>query len=137
MPRKRPMAILKRLGARIKTRRKTLGRTREAVATAAEISINQLCQYEEGQSHAPICTWMRIADALGTTAGTLLGEREQGDVYELDLLMKLYNDPYIGSVTRYMQDMSVADRKLVQVLIAAMANRPKPPERAETMQVSQ
>ena len=136
MPRKRPMAILRRLGIRIRTRRKAIGRTMEEVAKTAGISSQQLNMYETGQGHPPVGTWMRIADALGTTAGTLLGEREKGDTYEVDLLMKLYNDRYIGGVTRYMQDMSLADRKLVHVLIAAMANRPKAPERAEIMKVA-
>ena len=140
MPRKRPMAILRRLGIRIRTRRKAIGRTMEEVAKTAGISSQQLNMYETGQGHPPVGTWMRIADALGTTAGTLLGEREKGDTYEVDLLMKLYNDRYIGGVTRYMQDMSLADRKLVHVLSSAMANRPKdqqPPERADVMRVSQ
>ena len=61
MARIRPMAILRRLGVRIRTRRKALGRTLEEVADAAGISKQQLNMYETGQGHPPVGTWMPVS----------------------------------------------------------------------------
>jgi hypothetical protein len=50
MPKHRPMEALRRLGARMRSRRLHLGRTREMVAKSAEISVTQLVLYESGQA---------------------------------------------------------------------------------------
>ena len=46
MPKRRPMKALRSLGARMRSRRLHLGRSREIVAQGAEISVTQLVLYK-------------------------------------------------------------------------------------------
>ena len=48
-------------------------------------------------------------------------------------MIKIYAHPQIGTVLRYMQDMAKEDRKSLQVIASAFANRAKP---AETVEVA-
>ena len=134
MPKRRPMEFLRRLGRRIRARRLHLNRACELVANSAEISRTQLSMYESGQGHPPAATLHRIARALGTSSSALLGEDIGDETREqFDVLVRIYADPMIGAVTRYMQDMTVDERKSVQLVAAAFAGRPKPPEKVEVM----
>ena len=54
MPRARPMKALRSLGARMRSRRLHLGRSREIVAQGAEISVTQLVLYESGKVTASL-----------------------------------------------------------------------------------
>jgi transcriptional regulator with XRE-family HTH domain len=134
MPKRRPMELLRRLGRRIRARRKHLKRTRAIVARGAEISIPQLVLYESGQGHPPAFTLHRIARALGTTSSALLGENMHDNAEQVDAMMKSYADPSIGAILRYMPDITKEDRKSLQVIAAAFANRSKPLETIEVMQ---
>ena len=128
------MDFLKRLGRRIRARRLHLGRTVIMVARGSEISKTQLAAYESGQGHPPVATLHRIAHVLGSTCSELLGERApDGFNEQFDVLTRLYTDPFIGSVTRYMQDMTVEERKSVQTICAAFAARKRPPETVKVM----
>ena len=119
----------------MRARRLHVNRTLIMVAAGAEISRTQLCSYESGQGHPPVATLHRIAHVLGTTCSELIGERApDGSNEQFDVLIRLYADPFIGSVTRYMQDMTVDERQSVQLICAALASRKKPPERAKVMQ---
>src|SRR6202041_3123623 len=134
MPKRRPMEFLRRLGRRVRSRRLHLGRTRAFVANAAEIPVPQLVLYENGQGHPPAATLHRIAVTLGTSCSALLGEDIGDETREqLDTLERLYADPFIGSVTRYMQDMTVDERKSVQTVAAAFAARKRPAEKVGVM----
>src|ERR1700690_1788319 len=134
MPKRRPREFLNRLGRRLKARRSYLARTREIVAKGAEISTTQLSMYESGHGHPPAATLHRLAVMLGTTTSELLGERMSDDTNEqFDVLTRLYNDPFIGNVTRIMQDMSAADRRTVDTLARAIAGQPKPADKGEIM----
>jgi transcriptional regulator with XRE-family HTH domain len=134
MPRRRPMQFLRKLGTRIRARRLHVGRTRNVVANQAEISVTQLVLYENGQGHPPAATLHRIALSLGTSSSSLMGE-DIGDATreQFDILVKIYADPMIGAVTRYMQDMTVDERKSVQTIAAAFAKRARPPDKVEVM----
>lgn len=133
MPKRRPMAFLRKLGTRIRARRLHIGRTRVLVAQSAEISVTQLVLYENGQGHPPAATLHRIAIVLGTSSSALLGEDIGDETREqFDVLVRIYADPMIGAVTRYMQDMSVEQRKSVQLVAAALASRP-PVQKVEVM----
>lgn len=135
MPKRRPMAFLRKLGTRIRARRLHLNRTREVVATGAEISVTQLSLYEGGQGHPPAATLHRIATMLGTSSSALLGEDDFSEEtrQQFDILVRIYADPMIGAVTRYMQDMTVEERKSVQLVAAALAGRPRPVQKVEVM----
>jgi transcriptional regulator with XRE-family HTH domain len=105
------------------------------VAGQAEISVTQLSLYESGEGHPPAATLHRIAVALGTSSSALLGEDNLSDEtrQQFDILVRIYADPMIGAVTRYMQDMTVEERKSVQTIAAAFAKRVRVPEKVEVM----
>jgi transcriptional regulator with XRE-family HTH domain len=134
MPKRRPREFLNRLGRRLKARRVELDRTRWIVAKGAEISTTQLSMYESGMGHPPAATLHRLAVMLGTTCSELMGERTPDDRNEqFDVLVRLYNDPFIGSVTRYMQEMTVTERKYLAACAAAIRNMPKPAQTVAVM----
>jgi transcriptional regulator with XRE-family HTH domain len=116
MPKHRPMQELRHLGARMRARRLHLGRSREIVAQAAEISVTQLVLYESGQGHPPAFTLHRLAMTLGTTTSALLGETMNENADQVAEMMKIYAHPQIGMVLRYMQDMSKEDRNSLQIV---------------------
>lgn len=129
------MEFLRRLGRRIRARRLHLNRPRPVVASACEISVTQLALYESGQGHPPAATLHRIALSLGTSSSALMGEDDFSEEtrHQFDIMVRIYADPMIGAVTRYMQDMTVEERKSVQVVAAAFAGRAKPPETIKEM----
>ena len=128
------MEFLRRLGKRIRARRIHLNRSAAMVARSVEISTTQLFAYEAGQGHPPAGTLHRIAHSLGTTTSQLLGETMYDTSNEqFDDLVRLYNDPFIGPVTRLMQDMTAQERKTVHVITAALAHQKKPPETVKVM----
>jgi hypothetical protein len=52
---------------------------------------------------------------------------------QVDEMMQVFAHPQIGAVLRYMQDMTVEQRRSLQVIASAFANRAKP---AETVEVA-
>jgi transcriptional regulator with XRE-family HTH domain len=135
MPKRRPRDFLNRLGRRIRARRLHLGRTGLLVAKGAEISTSQYWLYENGQGHPPAATLHRIAHVLGTTTSALLGETmAESSNEQFDVLIRLYADPFIGQVTRYMQDMTVDERQTVQTIAGAILSRKRPVETVKVMQ---
>lgn len=92
--------------------------------------------YESGLGHPPAATLHRIARALGTTSSQLLGETMADISNEtFDELVALYNDPFIGPVTRHMQDMTAGERREILFICGAFASRKKAPETAGVMGV--
>ena len=63
------------VGARIRARRRKIGMKQATLAQEAGISAAQLCHLEKSDVQPSIRTLERIADALGTTVGELLGEK--------------------------------------------------------------
>jgi len=127
------MEALRRLGARMRSRRLHLGRSRKIVAKSAEISVTQLSLYESGQNHPPAFTLHRLAMTLGTTTSALLAETMNENAEQVDEMMQIYAHPQIGAVLRYMQDMTGEQRKTLLIIAASFANRSKP---AETVDVA-
>ena len=70
-----PNADAETVGARIRARRKKIGMKQATLAQEAGISAAQLCHLEKSDVQPSIRTLGRIADALGTTVGELLGEK--------------------------------------------------------------
>src|SRR5258708_38612429 len=135
MPKRRPIQFLKRLGNRMRARRLHLHRTRMIVATAVEISVQQLMKYETGEGHPPAATLHRIAQTLGISTSALLGETLGDNAEQLDDMVKFHADPVIGAVLRHMQHMTPDARRSLQMVAAtfAAADR-RVPEHIEVMQ---
>ena len=70
-----PNADAETVGARIRARRRKTGMKQATLAQEAGISAAQLCHLEKSDVQPSIRTLGRIADALGTTVGELLGEK--------------------------------------------------------------
>jgi transcriptional regulator with XRE-family HTH domain len=118
------MAELKSLGQRIRIRRQELGFTREAVAKAAEISIQQLAIYEKALGHAPACTLQRIARALDTSTSVLLGEPVNEYATQVEeLLLQVYRHPDVNDVVLSMRAMDRADLRSMKIIAKAFAAR--------------
>lgn len=63
------------IGQAIRDRRRAAGMSQEALAEHAGIPRTGLSAVEAGHQGLPLDTAHRIAEALGTTVGTLLGEK--------------------------------------------------------------
>ena len=74
-----PNADAETVGARIRARRKKIGMKQATLAQEAGISAAQLCHLEKSDVQPSIRTLGRIADALGTTVGELLGEKVENE----------------------------------------------------------
>jgi hypothetical protein len=89
--------------------------------------------YELGLGHPPAATLHRIAMVLGTTSSELLGERDTSEMEEqFDTMVRIYTDPYIGGVIRYMQDMPAEQRRKIRLIAAQMVGA-----QVETVKVMQ
>ncbi len=62
------------LGKALRDLRRRSGLSQEALAERAELSRNFVAQIERGESTPTVATLSRLAGALGTTVGELLGE---------------------------------------------------------------
>jgi len=67
---------MERLGERVKKRRELLGIGQRQVAQQIDASISMLSQIENGRAFPSILTLKKIAEALHTTVGDLIGEQE-------------------------------------------------------------
>jgi transcriptional regulator with XRE-family HTH domain len=122
MPRRRYVPLMERLGARIRARREFVCRDLGYVAKEIEISKQQLSRYELGLSQPPVGVLHRIAGCLGTTMSDLAGEGRNTEMQEqFDTMIRIYNDPFIGGVTRHMQDMPVQQRRDVLAFVTNLA----------------
>jgi transcriptional regulator with XRE-family HTH domain len=133
MPRlKLTLKFQKTLGDRIRARRQFVNRTGEYVAREVGVTKATLSLYELGKSPPTVMGLFRIAKCLGTSVSELLGEKiSQERLDQHDVLTRLYADPFIGAVTRHMQDMTVEQRRAVLVITAALRTKAKP----ETVEV--
>jgi transcriptional regulator with XRE-family HTH domain len=62
------------LGEAIRRVRKDRGLSQEQLALTAEVDLSYLGRVERGDNAAALLTLKRIADALGVTMATLMGE---------------------------------------------------------------
>lgn len=67
---------MERLGERVKKRREALRIGQKQVAEEISASVSMLSQIENGRAFPSILTLKKIAEALDTTVGDLIGEQE-------------------------------------------------------------
>lgn len=72
---KRALAV----GRRIEERRKSLGLTREALADAMKVRAPTVFRWERGQFLPSVVDIVRLAKALSTSVGALVGEQPTDD----------------------------------------------------------
>jgi len=65
---------IEELGAALRETRQRRGMSQQALADRASLSRNFVAQVERGESSPTVATLARLATALGTTVGDLLGE---------------------------------------------------------------
>lgn len=70
---------LKRIGMKIKSRRKELGYTQEQMAEYTHMSKNYFCELEGGKREGGISKYFYIAQALDISLDYLIGEAAQTD----------------------------------------------------------
>lgn len=68
------------LGAELKARRKTAGRTIASVAVDAGLSVPYIANLENGRGNPTLATLTRLAEALGTTLRVDLEDSEKSSV---------------------------------------------------------
>ncbi|GAA1536957.1 helix-turn-helix transcriptional regulator [Kribbella lupini] len=71
------------LGAELKDRRKTAGRTIASVAVDAGLSVPYIANLENGRGNPTLATLTRLAEALGTTLKVDLEDQPTTDVDNL------------------------------------------------------
>ncbi|HEX3464246.1 MAG TPA: helix-turn-helix transcriptional regulator [Candidatus Elarobacter sp.] len=69
-----PEVSLRRLGDTLRAQREAAGRTQEAVAFAAEVSVRHYQKIESGITNPAFLTLLQIADALEVRLPDLLGD---------------------------------------------------------------
>jgi len=70
-----PDVLLRKIGARVRKRRKELGLTQQELAGTLGIGATNLTHIENGEQNLTIRTLAKLADALGTTVGELVTGR--------------------------------------------------------------
>ena len=85
------------IGLNIKTHRKGLAISLKDLAEKVEVSASFLSQIEKGKVAPSITTLKAIADSLGTTVGTLLGENDKvSDTYAVRAKERRYHSVLKG-----------------------------------------
>ena len=75
----REALTLEKIGARIRSKRESLGMTQQELSDIVGVSRNTISRYELGQLEMKIMTLCVIAYALQTTPGILLWETDDTD----------------------------------------------------------
>ena len=92
------------LGAVLRERRASQGLSQQALADRAGLSRNFVAQVERGESSPTVSTLTRLAVALATTVGELLGEEthapEPGDAVAVPLRSQVGETPPLPAATR-------------------------------------
>ncbi len=101
----------KAIGARIRERRNEIGYSQAYVADVIGVTFQQLQKYEAGQNRVSSATLLRIAEALNTDAGWLMGvkraaARPRSRKADADPIMKQLE-------LAFSRIVSPADRRLV------------------------
>ena len=96
------------MGARLRARRKAKGLSQAALAEAVDVSPNYVSVLERGQKLPTLDTLMRLARALDTSVGELLGEQHVAD-------------DWIDEVTTVARTIPRPQRPVALAVLAALA----------------
>ena len=78
----REALTLKKIGARIRIKRESLGMTQQELADMVNVTRNTISRYENGETEVGVITLNNIADALSVTVLWLLfGFDYENDIY--------------------------------------------------------
>jgi transcriptional regulator with XRE-family HTH domain len=121
MPRLRDDQFLTDLGNRLRARRQFLGLKLSDVGEVCEIAPQQVSKYEQAVNDPPSSTLLRLAKALKTSTGALLGEAvtAAADKRANAQAAALFADKSVASILRRLQAMDEAARKQAHALIVA------------------
>lgn len=75
--------MIDQMGKRIKMRRESLGFQMKDLSTEIGVTPSLISQIESGKAYPSIVTLKKVADALRTTVGELIGENEDLDHHPL------------------------------------------------------
>ena len=75
--------MMDQMGKRIKKKRESLGFQMNALSTKIGVTPSLISQIESGKAYPSIVTLKKVADALHTTVGDLIGENEDLDHHPL------------------------------------------------------
>lgn len=125
----KPLSVEHRIAQRIRRLRKAGGLSLDAVAAKASVSKSLLSKIENEKVSSPISTYSRIAVALGTTVGGLLGE---GDGGTCTLVRRGERTPMprSGSQVGYVYEAlghKRLDKRMEPFLVTFPAGRSEPP----------
>jgi len=125
----KPLSVGHRIAQRIRRLRKAGGLSLDAVAAKASVSKSLLSKIENEKVSSPISTYSRIAVALGTTVGGLLGE---GDGGTCTLVRRGERTPMprSGSQVGYVYEAlghKRLDKRMEPFLVTFPAGRSEPP----------
>jgi len=107
-------------GARIRLRRRMQGMSQQALAERLDVSFQQVQKYERGANRVSASTLVRIAEALGCSAGWLLGE-EPGPSGEPDCLRQLSEPGAAELLAAYAAIRDAAARNALLTLARRLA----------------
>ena len=78
----REALTLEKIGARIRSKRESLGMTQQELAEMVNVTRNTISRYENGETEVGVITLNNIADALSVTVLWLLfGFDYENDIY--------------------------------------------------------
>lgn len=114
---------VKQLSWRLKRLRQQAGLSQQALASRATLSRNFLAQIERGESSPTVAVLCRLAQALGTTVGHLLGEEPQAGPLEV-VPIPLVADRIAAGPPAYINDHIETFEPLPNALLASLGVNP-------------
>lgn len=114
---------VEQLSWRLKRLRQQAGLSQQALASRAAISRNFLAQIERGESSPTVAVLCRLAHALGTTVGQLLGEEPQAGPLEV-VPIPLVADRIAAGPPAYINDHVEGFEPLPAALLASLGVEP-------------
>lgn len=108
------MSLSERIGSNIRRRRKELGLTQEQVGEKAGLDWTTIGAAERGVRNLSVESLLKVADALGVTAGDLVESSEREPSEKEQALHRL---------TRLLQDATIDDIELVTQIARLVLKR--------------
>lgn len=108
------------VGEQIRKIRLLRGMTQQELAKDIGVRFQQIQKYESGYNRVSASRLVKIAEALDTTPGMLLGKYEGKEVCE-----NLWNDRRILKMVRAYSGLPIEIQTNLYTLITAMKNLPK------------
>jgi transcriptional regulator with XRE-family HTH domain len=113
--------IDRRIGRRVKLRRRALGMTQKTLGAALGVSFQQIQKYERGANRLPASSLVQIGAALGCPASALLGDVVSAKPVDADL-MEILRDENAAALLRAFAEIGARDvRKAVRLTVEALA----------------